>query len=174
MPIKTLKCLFSKWQNSQWELASEVSYFFGDIQTSHFGDIPTLSKTSEIFRHIANIVNNHQFFNFGDFPTCVFGDIPTINFGDFQHPLIRVTQYSILGKKCQNTFIARVLEKGCLVNSVYPQISECVCIVKSGISKNTPSRQFLSVVLDSVLGPPQQRFRYRDDSTFFLCPTDFH
>ena len=26
--------------------------------------------------------------------------------------LLRVTQYSILGKKCQNTLIARVLEKG--------------------------------------------------------------
>ena len=32
----------------------------------------------------------------------------------FSHPkgLLRVTQYSILGKKCQNTLIARVLEKG--------------------------------------------------------------
>ena len=64
----------------------EVSYFFGDFPTSHFGDIPTLPKTSEIFRHTANIMNNHQFFNFGDIPTCVFGDIPTLNFGDFQHP----------------------------------------------------------------------------------------
>ena len=31
-------------------------------------------------------MNNHQFFNFGDIPTCVFGAIPTLNFGDFQHP----------------------------------------------------------------------------------------
>ena len=31
----------------------------------------------------------------------------------FSHPkgLLRVTQYSVLGKKCQNTLIARVLKK---------------------------------------------------------------
>ena len=27
-------------------------------------------------------MKNHQFFNFGDIPTCVFGDIPALNFGD--------------------------------------------------------------------------------------------
>ena len=54
-------------QFSEWSFL-----FFGDFLTSHFGDIPTLPKTSEIFRHITNMIENHQFFNFGDF---VFSEI---------------------------------------------------------------------------------------------------